>query len=79
MTLSPSPLCVDAFEFRLRARTVPAPFSQSLPINAPSDSNNNKRVRRGGRGRKGLKAAPLFFPAVSKENMSDKVSQMGSI
>ena len=74
--LSSSPLCVDAPEFRPRARTVPAPLSQSLPTNVPSDPSHYKRVRRGGRGRKDLKAAPRFFPAISKENISDKVSQM---
>ena len=70
--LSPS-----AEVFRPRSNTAPVEsVSRSLPTTVPDSLFHQEDVpRRGSRTpkRKDLKVAPRFFPAFSKEDVSDKV------
>ena len=71
-TLSPS-----AEVFRPRAQTLPAePLSRSLPATVPDLPISHEHVtpRHGSRTpkRKDVKVAPRFFPAFSKEDVSDQ-------
>lgn len=72
--LSASPFNLDAPEFRPRANTLPSrPISQSLPTNIPSqlERHDDHRKKRSARGKR--HETTRFFPALSKENLSDKV------
>lgn len=76
LSASPLSLSIDAPEFRPRANTLPTNTeSHSLPTNIPShmDAFADKRHKRSDRGRKNV-ATARFYPAISKENLSDKVS-----
>ena len=71
-TLSPS-----AEVFRPRANTAPPEaLSRSLPTTVPESPTQENANRRGSRTpkRKDVKVAPRFFPAFSKEDVSDQVS-----
>ena len=72
----PTALSPSAEVFRPRANTAPTePLSRSLPTGVP-ESPNKELTRHGSRTpkRKDVKVAPRFFPAFSKENVSDQVS-----
>lgn len=75
-TVPPTALSPSAEVFRPRANTAPTePLSRSLPTGVP-ESPNKELTRHGSRTpkRKDVKVAPRFFPAFSKENVSDQVS-----
>ncbi len=74
--LSTSPLCIDAPEFRPRSSTLPTKTeSHSLPTNIPShlDKFADKRHKGSDRGKKPVRGTARFYPAISKENLGDKV------
>lgn len=74
-TVPPTALSPSAEVFRPRANTAPTePLSRSLPTGVP-ESPNKELTRHGSRTpkRKDVKVAPRFFPAFSKENVSDQV------
>lgn len=67
-TLSPS-----AEVFRPRANTAPSePVSRSLPTTVPESPTQENRHGSRTPKRKDVKVAPRFFPAFSKENLSDQ-------
>lgn len=75
-TVPHTALSPSAEVFRPRANTAPTePLSRSLPTGVP-ESPNKEHTRHGSRTpkRKDVKVAPRFFPAFSKENVSDQVS-----
>ena len=73
-TLSPS-----AEVFRPRANTAPSePVSRSLPTTVPESPTQENRHGPRTPKRKDVKVAPRFFPAFSKENLSDQVSGIKS-
>ena len=75
-TVPHTALSPSAEVFRPRANTAPTePLSRSLPTGVP-ESPNKEPTRHGSRTpkRKDVKVAPRFFPAFSKENVSDQVS-----
>ena len=70
-SLSPS-----AEVFRPRANTLPTDhMSRSLPTTVPESPQHGPYKRQGSRTpkRKDPKAAPRFYPAISKENVNDQV------
>ena len=72
--LSASPLNLHAPEFRPRANTLPTqPMSHSLPTNIPShlERHGDKRQKRSDQGKR--HGTARFFPAISKENLHEKV------
>ncbi|XP_020629883.1 la-related protein 1-like [Orbicella faveolata] len=73
-TVPHTALSPSAEVFRPRANTAPTePLSRSLPTGVP-ESPNKELARHGSRTpkRKDVKVAPRFFPAFSKENISDQ-------
>lgn len=77
MTVPHTALSPSAEVFRPRANTAPTePLSRSLPTTVPESPTHDPATRRGSRTpkRKDVNVAPRFFPAFSKENISDQVS-----
>ena len=77
--LTQTSLHVDAPEFKPRLRSASQPqLSSSLPGNVPNYTKSYKRSReqRGGaKSSRGRGPMPRFFPAIDKENQSEKVFQ----
>ena len=73
--LSSSPFNLNAPEFRPRASTLPSKVvSRSLPANIPSNKEFHYVRRKARVASSKRQGTTRFFPALSKENLNDKVS-----